>query len=150
MTDISNSDDIIDSRDIIARIDELQTEIDDAYEDAGDQWDDMSEEDRAGITRDQYVVDHGGNLTADARKELKLLQRLAEEGERYADDWKHGVALIRDSHFQEYARELAEDCGMIKADAIWPNNCIDWKQAARELRMDYTSIEFDGVTYWVR
>ena len=28
--------------------------------------------------------------------------------------------------------------------------CIDWAQAARELRMDYTSVDFDGVTYWIR
>jgi hypothetical protein len=28
--------------------------------------------------------------------------------------------------------------------------CIDWNEAASELQMDYTAVEFDGVTYWVR
>ena len=27
---------------------------------------------------------------------------------------------------------------------------IDWDQAARELRMDYASVEYDGVTHWYR
>lgn len=27
---------------------------------------------------------------------------------------------------------------------------VDWERAARELQMDYTPVEFDGVTYWVR
>lgn len=62
----------------------------------------------------------------------------------------YGATLVRDSYFEDYARELAEDCGLIQRDAHWPNDCIDWERAARELQMDYTSVEFDGVEYWVR
>lgn len=68
----------------------------------------------------------------------------------YAEDWLYGAQLIRDSYFTEYAQELADDIGAINSDAGWPNSCIDWDQAARELKQDYTSIAFDGVTYWVR
>ena len=32
----------------------------------------------------------------------------------------------------------------------WPYRCIDWQQVADELRQDYTSVSFDGITYWVR
>ena len=32
----------------------------------------------------------------------------------------------------------------------WPNTCIDWDQAAGELKMDYSAVDFDGVTYWIR
>lgn len=110
-------DDIIDSRDVIERIAELESL--------------------------EYK-------TIEQHEELASLQALAKEAEGYAADWKHGEALIRDSYFKAYAMELAEDCGMIKPDAQWPNSCIDWDQAARELQMDYTSVEFDGVTYWVR
>ena len=49
------------------------------------------------------------------------------------------VILIRDSYSEDYAQELAEDNGAISSsDASWPNTCVDWKQAARELQMDYT------------
>lgn len=117
MTDISNADDIIDSRDVIARIEELE-EIE---------------------TRDD-----------DEEAELAALKAFAAEGADYAPDWDYGETCIRDSYFVEYAQQLAEDIGAINADATWPNNCIDWERAARELRMDYTAIDFDGVTYWVR
>jgi hypothetical protein len=65
-------------------------------------------------------------------------------------DWPYGETFIRDSYFEEYAQELADDIGAIDSDASWPNTCIDWERAARELQQDYTSYEFDGVTYWAR
>jgi len=81
--------------------------------------------------------------------ELAALKALAEEASG-TPDWKYGDILIRDSYFREYAKQLAEDCGMVDANASWPNTCIDWERAARELQYDYTSVDFDGVTYWVR
>lgn len=118
--EISNYDDVIDSRDVIARIEELEADI------------------------------AAGGESDDEINELAALKALAAEAEGYAADWQHGETLIRDSYFNSYAMELAEDIGAINANAAWPNNCIDWDQAARELRMDYTAVEFDGVTYWVR
>lgn len=115
--EISNMDDQIDSRDVIARIEELQEQDD----------------------RD-----------ADDEAELTTLTALADEASQYASDWKYGEQLIRDSYFEEFAQELAEDCGDLKDAAKWPYTCIDWEQAARELQMDYTIVEFDGVTYWIR
>ena len=66
------------------------------------------------------------------------------------DSWNFGAQFIRDSYFEYYARELADDTGAINSDMTWPNNCIDWEQAARELQMDYTEFDYDGVTYWAR
>lgn len=65
------------------------------------------------------------------------------------EDWE-SATLIRDDYFQEYAQDLAENCGLIPDGHAWPLTCIDWERAARELRMDYTPYTFDGDTYWVR
>ena len=80
-----------------------------------------------------------------------ILSELAGYGgdEKFEGDW-YPVELIADSYFQEYAQNLAEDCGMVDTNARWPMNCIDWEQAARELQMDYSSIEIRGFTYWYR
>jgi hypothetical protein len=123
---ISNTDDTIDSRDVIARIEQLT----DAME--------------------ELNTAEGEMLSDDDRDELYALKTLAKQGEDYAPDWESGETLIRDTYFKSYAQELAEECGMIPDDAKWPLTCIDWDQAARELRMDYSAIEFNGVTYWVR
>lgn len=69
----------------------------------------------------------------------------------YEDNAENEPTLISDSYFIEYARELAEDCGMVDANATWPNNCIDWKWAARELQYDYMCYEFESIgRYWIR
>ena len=129
--EISNGDDIIDSRDVIARIEEL-TEMRDAF----------IESEPSAIAWAEAEPDNAEELTA--------LEALAEEASGYAADWRYGETLIRDSYFERYAQELADDIGAIPSNAEWPCTCIDWERAARELQMDYTSVDFDGVTYWIR
>jgi hypothetical protein len=170
---ISNRDDLIDSRDVIARIEELQEEINGA---------EISEDNGATAQRDDngtVVVEtatcgncdkewndaliSGSTPTPSGRcpyeaihkeiAELKALEALQEEAEGYCPDWKYGATLIADSYFEDYAQELAEDLGYTgghNKPLTWPFTCIDWEKAADELQQDYTAVEFDGVTYWVR
>ncbi len=121
--------DIIDSRDVITRLAELQDTFD-------IQTDDVQNGTRDGV--DDDVID-----------ELNALKALDDEASGYSD-WQHGATLIADSYFETYAEELASDIGAIPADAKWPLNHIDWEAAADELKQDYTAVEFDGITYWVR
>ena len=152
--DISNRDDMIDSRDVIARIEELEDmrpDLDDPDEHNAN----CAAQGIAGNEFDPDLCDcrvpgHNDGLDDDDREELIALKALAAEGADYTPNWAHGEALIRDTYFKEYAQELADDIGAINSDANWPNNCIDWERAARELQMDYTSVDFDGVDYWVR
>lgn len=68
---------------------------------------------------------------------------------QWRGDW-YPITLIADESFEEYAQDLAEDIGAIQRDAQWPNNHIDWKAAAEALQQDYSSVEYDGTTYWYR
>jgi antirestriction protein len=119
---ITNAEDVIDSRDVIARI--------------------------------AYLEEASEDLTLpldeDERAELEALRSLAKEAADYAPDWEYGETLVRESYFEDYARDFADDIGAITPDTSWPMNCIDWEQAARELAMDYTHVDFDGVTYLIR
>lgn len=83
-------------------------------------------------------------------EEYNALRELDREGEQNSEDWEYGATLIHERYFKEYAQELADDIGAIPCDAPWPLNCIDWDQAARELKMDYTTVEFGDQTYYVR
>jgi hypothetical protein len=141
-TDISNSDDMIDVRDIIARIEELEPEVSILI----------------GIDNEAEPAKFAEQIAQDERDEPAELHRLYVlmadmcgygGDEQWRGDW-YPITLIRDTHFQDYAEELAEDCGMINKGATWPNNCIDWERAARELQGDYSTIEYEGVTYWYR
>lgn len=138
---ISNDDNVIDSRDVIARVEELQGELDGLREDLENA---ESEENRLSLANDL------SNWLDDYQDELNDLKKLAEEGANSADDWDYGATLVRDDYFEEHAQELASDLGLVDAKAPWPNNCIDWERAARQLQQDYSSVDFGGVTYWVR
>ena len=126
---ISNSQDVIDSRDVIARIEELEAEREAAQEEG---------KDALGIWEE------------DSGDELEALKALAEEGEANSPNWKHGETLIRESYFETYAREFADDIGAIDRNAHWPLCHIDWEAAAESLKMDYSDVDYDGVTYLVR
>lgn len=111
---ITGTEDILDSRDIIARIAELK-EMDDRDDEEQEELDDLNEIDGDGIS-----------------------------------DWTYGASLINDRYFEDYARELADDLGLVSNSDQWPGRCIDWDAAAEELKADYTSVEVRGSDYWVR
>ena len=58
--------------------------------------------------------------------------------------------LIPEREFVDHAQQLAEDIGAVEDFSRWPVSCIDWEQAARELQTDYTSVEYEGTTYFYR
>ena len=119
---ITNSDDIIDLRDVIERFEQLEddSELHSAHQ-------------------AEYL----------ALEELLKDCRGCGGDEQWRGDW-YPITLIRYSYFKDYAQQLADDIGAIGKDVQWPHTCIDWDQAARELRMDYTAVEFNGITYWTR
>lgn len=108
--------------------------------------------------------------TSDITDRLKELEEMRTDSDRYAeyndghqdeylklkafaDDigeyaFENQETLINEDYFEEYAQDLAVDTGAIESDAPWPVYCIDWEHACRELKMDYSDAEFDGVTYY--
>lgn len=131
-TEISNSQDVIDSRDVIARIEEIKDELPDSASE---------------------VMPGTSDEIQELRDELQVLEALADEASGYAADWQYGETLIRNSYFTEYTEELCKDCGYIQTDG--DNNfpwwiVIDWEATAQHVQQDYTSVDFDGVEYWIR
>lgn len=138
----TNMDDVIDSRDVIARIQELEDELQD-LEDAADEMADDT------VRCTEIMAEISEWRSGDNGQELKALRALASEAEDYAPDWQHGETLIRESYWPTYAKQLVEDVGDL------PHNIphyivIDWEATADNLKVDYTEVDFDGVTYLVR
>lgn len=117
---------VIAVRDVIGRVQELRNERD--FEEQ------LTDEDAAELDMLEGIMSELAGYGGDAE---------------FAGDW-YPVTLVCDRYFQEYAQNHAEECGMVDTSASWPMNCIDWEQAARELQMDYSSIEIRGFTYWYR
>jgi hypothetical protein len=104
--------------------------------------------------RDVIEVIEGLEDADETSEELTILKALMDDlkgyggDEQWRGDW-YPIALIRDSHWVDYARELLEDIGTIPKD--FPSFvAIDWNETASNIQVDYSSVEFEGVTYWYR
>lgn len=134
MAEFNLYDDIIDIRDIIERVEELETETADYENPQGD------------------LAAHDADLAA--REELETLTAILDElkgyggDEQWRGDW-YPITLVRYSYFTEYAKELVQDCDGLPRD-LPDYIVIDWKATAENVQQDYSSIEIGGATYWYR
>lgn len=124
MSNLDLTADIIDVRDIIERFEELEDE------------------------RENEALD------AEGEAEIVVLQALLDDlkgnggDEQWRGDW-YPVTLIRDSYFTDYTEELVKDCYGMPADL--PSFIeIDWAATAENCKVDYTTTEIDGETYYYR
>lgn len=123
--------DIFDSRDLIARLEELEALEanfldDDATQEDVDEW--------------TLVLDD----------ELATLRKFAEDAQ-YCADWEHGETFIHEDYFTTYAKEFVSDCGDIPSSLPdWIESNIDWEGVADDLKVDYSEYELDGNTYYAR
>lgn len=123
--------DIIDVRDIIARIEELES-----------------------LKDDHEAEPDGGHWSDEDAQELQTLTAIMEDlkgyggDEQWRGDW-YPITLIRETYFPDYVQELLEDCGEIPRDL--PHYIhIDWEATARDVKVDYGSVTVDGVEYLYR
>jgi hypothetical protein len=163
--DINSPGDIFDSSDAIERFEELQAEhdllqeaIDEAAEAVDEAKGEVEDAERGeGSMVDPIAAEAALGLAEANLKEAETAMEIWTDYEEFAalksfvdEASGYGETFIADSHFEDYAQELAEDIGAVKRNAEWPYTCIDWKQAAEELKADYTSYEINGSTYWAR
>jgi len=133
MTDLDLTNDIIDARDIIARVEALESDIADLLEystEADPQWREYNDELQALL------------------KIMAELETVGGGDEQWRGEW-YPITLIADSYFTDYARELLEDIGDLPREL--PHYIeIDWDATARNIRVDYTPVTISGFTYWTR
>lgn len=154
-----NGEDVIDSRAVIERREELEAARDQLVEDVkdtaaalaaelvetatepGDPAEAQAEAKAAQLALGEWAGEFAGELAA--------LEKLTEEAAGYAPDWEYGATLVRHTHFADYCQELVQDCDGLPKD-LPAYLVIDWAATAENLRADYAAVDFAGVEYWVR
>lgn len=126
--EVTNSEDVIDVRDVIARVEELEAQPrldgDGACYSCGSR--SLKEGDE----------DHEFDCEMlELQRLTALLDDLCGNGgdEQWRGEW-YPLLLVRDNHFRDFAQEEAESLDLVKSDARWPYTCIDWNEAAEELK----------------
>lgn len=114
----------IDSRDLDERLQELRALF---LDENGEESDDLYQE-----------------LSNSEREEYEELCNLRDEVG--VENWDFGVYFIHEYEFEDYARELAEECYI--TDNNNPlMNFINWEGWADAVEMDYYEIKFQDETY---
>lgn len=158
MSRIDNRDDIIDTRSVLDRIEELEGEyVRDVPEDG-----------------DELTFAPSSEWNPDDLAEYDSLRALIAECESViGDDLRDTPVLVRESHWEAYAKDWYADTwgapwikrnryGDPEYDQVnrhyvgvsWsevmdtePFSFIDWRAAADNLRRDQAEIQWEGVTY---
>jgi hypothetical protein len=119
MQEITNTENFINTSDLMKRITELAAKAE----------------------RDEYEDEE---LTA-LRKLRNQLESMLGNG--YAE--RNNKVIVRETYFEEYAREEAYDMG----GGAWEGSVdshVDWEGYANAVRQDWSDVDFDGTTYLVR
>ena len=83
-------------------------------------------------------------------EELAELESLKEEIESNSDEgFEYGIQLIHESDIDNYLNETLVDCGYIPKDMpSWIE--VDWQATYNNMKQDYSEIELNGNTFYVR
>ena len=137
----------LDTRDLQEQIDNLELEIEELNEDLEDLDKDlgMCGSDFELLTV-QDEIEKGKEQLQDLRDELQPLLDLKAEG---IPEWDDGATLIPESDWEEYVEDLLKDCGYISNDVPWWI-VIDWAATADNVAADYSTVDYDGDTYYYR
>ena len=168
MTDFSFGDNVIDSRDVISRVEEHNdtynrlTEVyDEALEeleelndfksdnpdgDSGNDEDDV----RYYLERFESLVGHVNWIDNERHwfnaEVLDPIQKFSREGEGYPN-WGCGTPLIH----EEYFTEIIESGGDPRVEMFWNDPATEDIDAhAEEVKQDYGTIKFGDETYYLR
>jgi uncharacterized coiled-coil DUF342 family protein len=150
ITDFDGAD-IIDVRNVIARVEELREELQTAMDEneEGHNFTELASYVEA-VRKDQSAA-HAHRLWEEAdelRKLEELLSDLCGYGgdEQWEGDW-YPVTLIKDSYFEEYMDEMLEDIGDLpKNIPAYLKIVVDYDM----LKQDYSEVYFEGNTYYYR
>ena len=134
--------DVLDSRDLQKRLDELENELEELIEELEDA---EEENEETSIEDAKQAIKEWKDENREELDELLSLKDIS------GAEWDYGITFIAEEDFEEYAQELAADLyGEEIRNAHWPFDCIDWEQAADALRQDYSAIDYQGTTYLFR
>lgn len=131
-------DKVFDTRDLIEYIEYLRDELVEMY----------NESTESEIESIDEVEEWPDDLYKDYEDYQNIVE-FAAELKNNATDYAYGEGVIRWDYWEDYVKQLIEDCGYISKD--FPSFIeVDWNATAENVSDDYAIITYDGDDYYVR
>lgn len=142
--------DIIDSRELQELYDDLISEQEDLEQAIKDARVDLKQ------AQADYDVDEALEALDEAEQELEHfnvensgIMREIEDAMEEIGEWQYGEVLIHENYWIDYVEDMLNDLGYLNTKDAWFIE-IDWEKTARNVAMDYITVELDGHTYYAR
>ena len=126
----------LDTRDLQARLEELESEREDFQNTVND----AEEGEEKQTAQEELDSWEGDNL-----EELEALQALKDE----VPEWDDGNTLIPEEDWIDYVQELLIDIGDLPRNIPWYIE-IDWDRTAENIAQDHGTVDYLGTTYYYR
>lgn len=139
---------MLDTRNLIEERDDLKQQILDSFLEGFPHYEDMTDsfED---IRFEEEEIQNWKEDWLDEIVAITDIERL--EDEIGSSEWGYGVTLIEEDDFEDYCIELLEDIGDLPENLpSYISNNINWSGVAQDLKVDYSEVDFRGVTYLFR
>ena len=133
---------ILDTRDLSKRREELKEEILDSFLENFPHYQEMTES----FEDIRFEEEEIESWKEDFEDELKEIEEIDTIENELGSEFDYGVALVDVDDFEEYVEDLLDELGYIPKDfPSWIE--IDWEATANNVRQDYTEVEYQGNSY---
>ena len=133
---------ILDTRDLSKRREELKEEILDSFLENFPHYQEMTES-----FEDIRFEEEGiQSWKEDFEDELKEIEEIDTIENELGSEFDYGVTLVDVDDWEEFVEQDLKDLGYIPKDfPSWIE--IDWEATANNVRQDYTEVEYQGNSY---
>ena len=139
MTVISSTDNIIDSRDVAKRLEELEADRDMYLSDI---------EEAKNLEEENTYINALEWFDTEYIDEIYELRELMNDIMELRG-WEYGLTLVHEDYFTKFVIQELKDVGDLPRDLPWYIE-IDEEATVNNLKDEYIPIEFDNTTYYVR
>lgn len=128
--------DYIDTRDLAEIREGLRNELEESYKELVDS------------VKQEDLEEAYKEWAEDNENDLERIEQI-DQIESEVSEFELGETLIPECEFENYVEDMVKDCGYLDKDIpSWIE--IDWEKTADNLRCGYSTVEYDGDTYYYR
>ena len=138
---------MIDTRDLVEKREELQTNLVDSFNNYFDtEIEDFDELTKHISNSDNEDVEEWRDDKVYDFEHIDEINELEDE----ITEFSFGETLIPNDDFTEYCKDMVEDCYNLKDVPDFIKDNINWEGVASDLGVDYSNVTYQGVSYLVR
>ena len=133
---------ILDTRDLSKRREELKEEILDSFLENFPHYQEMTES----FEDIRFEEEEIESWKEDFEDELKEIEEIDTIENELGSEFDYGITLVDVDDWEEFVEQDLKDLGYIPKDfPSWIE--IDWEATANNVRQDYTEVEYQGNSY---